>query len=380
MRIFDEAPGHYDPNVSRIVSASGTWKDDSVVAEEYLKRMCCGYGNGLWGEPMEDVYKMTLSGTRMVVHSRSTNLYGTVDNDDFFMYAGGLAAAIRNLDGKSPGLVVTNMINPARPEMTAIDRMMGMELRSRYWNPEWIEGMKKEGFEGANKMSEFVENMWGWQVTVPETMDAARWEQTFEVYVEDKYGMDLKAFFSKNNPYAYQALTARMLETIRKGYWQPTESIKQTLAKEYLGTVIAHGVACCEHTCDNPAFQQYTTDVLSAPGLVHPDTLIQYAEVLKTVTGKTLNERQAEMDKIVQAPPPLQDNGERRLAIPKADDWKIEDDDTGKTGTVEGLEMEETKDSKNNRNVNSAVKPWFFVAVALGCISLFTFGWIRKRF
>ena len=380
VRIFDEAPGHYDLNVSRIVSASGTWKDDSVVAEEYLKRMCCGYGNGLWGEPMEDVYKMTLSGTRMVIHSRSTNLYGTVDNDDFFMYAGGLAAAIRNLDGKSPGLVVTNMINPARPEMTAIDRMMGMELRSRYWNPEWIEGMKKEGFEGANKMSEFVENMWGWQVTVPETMDAARWEQTFEVYVEDKYGMDLKAFFSKNNPYAYQALTARMLETIRKGYWQPTESIKQTLAKEYLGTVIAHVVACCEHTCDNPAFQQYTTDVLSAPGLVHPDTLIQYAEVLKTVTGKTLNERQAEMDKIVQAPPPLQDNGERRLAIPKADDWKIEDDDTGKTGTVEGLEMEETKDSKNNRNVNSAVKPWFFVAVALGCISLFTFGWIRKRF
>ena len=210
-------------NVSRIVSASGSWENDSVVADEYLKRMSYGYGNGLWGEPMEDVYKMALSGTRIVVHSRSTNLYGTVDNDDFFMYAGGLTAAIRELDGKSPELVVTNMMNPAKPEMTPIDRMMGMELRSRYWNPEWIEGMKKEGFEGANKMAEFVENMWGWQVTVPETIDAARWEQTFEVYVEDKYGLDLKEFFSKKNPYAYQAVTARMLETIRKGYWQPTE-------------------------------------------------------------------------------------------------------------------------------------------------------------
>lgn len=173
VRIFDEAPGRYDLNVSRIVSASGSWEDDSVVADEYLKRMSYGYGNGLWGEPMEDVYKMVLSGTRMVVHSCSTNLYGTVDNDDFFMYAGGPAAAIRELDGKSPELVITNMMNPARPEMTPIDRMMGMELRSRYWNPEWIEGMKKEGFEGANKMAEFVENMWGWQVTVPETMDSA---------------------------------------------------------------------------------------------------------------------------------------------------------------------------------------------------------------
>ncbi|MEK7699472.1 MAG: hypothetical protein AAB332_03630, partial [Planctomycetota bacterium] len=97
-------------------------------------------------------------------------------------------------------------------------------------------------------------------------------------------------------------------------------------------------------------------------------------------TGKTLNERQTEMDKIVQTPPPLQDNGKRLLATPKVGDWKIEDDDAGKTGSVEGLEMEEIKDSKNNRNVNSAVKPWFFVAVALGCIGLFTFGWIRKRF
>ena len=84
---------------------------------------------------MEDVYKMALSGTRMVIHSRSTNLYGTVDNDDFFMYAGGLTAAIRELDGKSPELVITNMMNPAKPAMTPIDRMMGMEERSHHFNP-----------------------------------------------------------------------------------------------------------------------------------------------------------------------------------------------------------------------------------------------------
>lgn len=313
IRIFDEAPGRYDLNVSRIVSASGTWEDDSVVAEEYLKRMSHGYGNGLWGEPMEEVYKMVLSGTRMVIHSRSTNVYGTLDNDDFFMYAGGLAAAIRELDGKSPHLVVTNSMNPSKPEMTPIDRMMGMELRSRYLNPEWIEGMKKEGFEGANKMSEFVENMWGWQVTVPETIDDTRWEQIFEVYVEDKYGMDLKEFFGKKNPYAYQALTARMLETVRKDYWHPTEEVKQTLAKEYMETVVEYGVSCCEHTCNNPAFQQYAMDVLSTSGLVNPEILIQYAKVLKTATGKTLNERKAEMDKLVQSQVPQLSKAEQSV-------------------------------------------------------------------
>ncbi|MFO0793907.1 MAG: cobaltochelatase subunit CobN [Candidatus Brocadiaceae bacterium] len=85
-------------------------------------------------------------------------------------------------------------MNPTRPEMTPIDRMMGMELRSRYWNPQWIEGMKKEGFEGANKMSEFVENMWAGRSPYWRQWILPDGEQTFEVYVEDKYGMDLKGF------------------------------------------------------------------------------------------------------------------------------------------------------------------------------------------
>ena len=43
-----------------------------------------------------------------MVHSSSTMLYGALDNDDFFMYVGGLAAAVRNIDGESPELVVAN--------------------------------------------------------------------------------------------------------------------------------------------------------------------------------------------------------------------------------------------------------------------------------
>ena len=414
IRIFDEAPGHYDLNVSRIVSASGTWENDAVVADEYLKRMSCGYGNGLWGEPMEEVYKMVLSGTSMVIHSRSTNVYGTLDNDDFFMYAGGLAAAIRKLDGKSPHLVITNIMNPAKPEMTPIDRMMGMELRSRYWNPQWIDGMKKEGFEGANKMSEFVENMWGWQVTVPEAMDFSRWEQTFEVYIEDKYGMDLKGFFDQKNPFAYQALTARMLETVRKGYWQPTEEIKQTLAKEYMEMVIEHGVACCELTCKNPAFQQYAMDVLSAPGLVNTEVLNKYTDVIKTATGKTSHERKEEMDKIVQAQAPSHSRGELPFAHPSFNEWKREEETykiptkstpTGndknisplsspsqgdewkgeKTEVVNGFEMKEVKANEFG-GARCAVplaesdKPWFVTLVILGCTGFFLYGWMRKKF
>ena len=73
------------------------------MADDYIRKLGHGYGNGFWGEPMADVFRMALSGTEKVVHSSSTMLYGALDNDDMFMYMGGLAAAIRSIDGKSAG-------------------------------------------------------------------------------------------------------------------------------------------------------------------------------------------------------------------------------------------------------------------------------------
>ena len=74
------------------------------------------YGQGFWGNKVtseelgvksdEDVsltiFKNALSGSKMAVHSRSGNVYATLDNDDFFQYLGGTAMAIRAVDGKSP--------------------------------------------------------------------------------------------------------------------------------------------------------------------------------------------------------------------------------------------------------------------------------------
>ena len=61
--------------------------------------------------------------------------------------------------------------------------------------------MKQDNYAGAREMSEFVENLWGWQVTVSDAVDAAKWQQVHQVYVEDKYGQDIKAFFNQHNPW-----------------------------------------------------------------------------------------------------------------------------------------------------------------------------------
>ncbi|MEP7310867.1 MAG: cobaltochelatase subunit CobN [Acidobacteriota bacterium] len=271
VRIFDEPPGIFNLNTSTIVAASGTWDTDKGFADDYIRKMGHGYGNGFWGEPMADVFRMALSGTEKVVHSSSTMLYGALDNDDMFMYMGGLAAAIRSIDGKSPELVVTNTRDPGKPEMTSMDKFIGTEFRSRYVNPTWIEGMKKEGYAGAGAMREFVEYLWGWNATVPETVDGAMWKETFDTYVEDKKNLGMKEFFEKSSPYAYQDMTARMVETVRKGYWNADAATTTKLLTEYIESVNAHGASGAELTTGNARLSKYVVEQAKAAGVPVPE-------------------------------------------------------------------------------------------------------------
>jgi cobaltochelatase CobN len=246
--------------------------------------------------------------------------------------------------------------------------------------------MKKEGFEGANKMAEFVDNMWGWQVTMPETIDAARWEQTFEVYVTDKYGMDLEEFFNEKNPYAYQSITARMLEIIRKDYWHPTEEVKQSLAKEYIEFVAEHGAACSVLICNNPVLEEYATDVVANAGLLNQETLNSYTEIIRVTTGKGLNERNNDMHNLVktQAVKPKQSPGQMKQ------DEKLEEkpDETAEqktenlvpeeTEAIEGYEMEE-EIQKTEKGISASSTSWITIVVILMCIGLFYYGWRKGK-
>jgi cobaltochelatase CobN len=296
VRIFDEPPGTFNLNTSRIAEASGTWDSDKGMADDYLRKMGHGYGNGFWGESMEDVFRLALAGTEKIVHSSSTMLYGALDNDDMYMYMGGLATAIRHIDGtdRSPELVITNTRDPGRPEMTTIEKFLGTEFRSRYVNPTWIEGMKKEGYAGAGEMRSFVEYLWGWDATVTETVDDRMWQEVFDVYVEDKHNLGMAEFFERHSPHAYQDIAARMLETVRKGYWKADASTERRLLEEYLGSVNRHGVSCAEHTCGNPRLQKFVIERGLAHGVPVP-LLERFERAMERATGRAIDAAAEEM-------------------------------------------------------------------------------------
>jgi cobaltochelatase CobN len=127
------------------------------------------YGQGFWseggkqgGEELGQVLlKNALSGSKIVIHSRSTTTIGVLDTDDFYQYLGGLAMAIRAVDGKTPEVFVSNMTNPTQAHQETLEKNMGREMRARYLNPEWIKAMMKEGYAGARFIDKVTEHLLG---------------------------------------------------------------------------------------------------------------------------------------------------------------------------------------------------------------------------
>ncbi len=299
VRIFDEPPGTYNLAVSKIAEASGTWDSDAALGDDYLRRMGHGFGNGFWGEPMEDVFRLALSGTEKIVHSSSTMLYGALDNDDFYMYMGGLASAVRNLDGVTPDLVVTNTRDPSMPEMTSLDKFVAGEFRSRYVNPTWIEGMQAEGYAGAGAMREFVEYMWGWDATVTEIIDEAMWQEVFDVYVEDRHELGMREFFAEHSPYAFQDITARMIETVRKAHWTPDGETLTSLLSAHVENILEHGVGCSDNTCGNPRLLRYVVEQALEAGIPVP-AVEAYVAAFEQAIGAPIEELAAAAEEWVR--------------------------------------------------------------------------------
>ncbi len=283
LRIFGSAEGSYGTGLSNAVSASDTWDSNDVLADLYISRMCNAYGENVWGENLRDIFEKNLEGVEATVHSRSTNLYGTLDNDDFFQYLGGLNLAVSYVSGgEYPDSFITNMLVGGDEKIETLKQFLTREMYSRYFNPKWIEGMQEHGYAGAREMADFLENLWGWEATNPDLISDDVWNQVYQTYVADQ---ELSDWLKDNNPHAYQAMTARMLETALKGNWDASDEVLKSLAAEYAESVVNDGVTCCHHTCGNPTLNSYVAGVVSVPG---------FSEAVEAATKQQLEQDEPE--------------------------------------------------------------------------------------
>ena len=124
------------------------------------------------------------------------------------------------------------------------------EFRGRFLNPEWLKGLMKHDYAGARTMgSEFLEYMWGWQVTNPDIIDDWMWEEVKAVYMDDKYQIKLDEFLQQgHNSHVKANMLAIMLVSIHKEFWQANAETIAELAEKFADLVSENGLPGSGHT------------------------------------------------------------------------------------------------------------------------------------
>lgn len=246
VRMFSAAQGKYGNGVSSTVDISETWDDEADIAKNFIKVSGHIYGSDLskWGSREDDIdiFEQNLKGTDAVMFSRTSNLYGMLTSDDPYGYFGSLAMAIRHVDGKSPDMLIANLRDPNSAKMQDVSEFLANELRTRYYNPKWIQEMQDSGYSGATRVLDVINNLWGWQVVYPDGVRSDQWQEFVDIYFDDKYEMKMDEWFKNTNPTVIAQMAEVMLEAVRKGYFQTDSKTIEKLIKklEEITTATGH--------------------------------------------------------------------------------------------------------------------------------------------
>lgn len=258
LRVFGTAPGDYSAGINRMIERSGSWTDRKELAKVYIDRIGHAYSADGSSDAQQERLRSNLKEVRNTYLGRSSNLYGLMDNNDAFDYLGGLSLAVETLSGKVPASHVADHSDPAKPLMQPLTSALITELRGRYLNPAWIKPLMQHGYAGARTMgSEFMEYLWGWQVTNPDIIKSWAWDEVKDVYLDDRYQLGLDEFLEQDsNVHVKTNMMAILLVAAEKKFWQTDAETLQQLSQAWVDLILEHGLPGSGHTRpDHPVFQ-----------------------------------------------------------------------------------------------------------------------------
>lgn len=303
-RIFGGVNGNYGTGITGLVEAGDKWSHEKEIADRYLKNMGTVYTEDSWCEYLPGVFEGALQNTDTVVHPRSSNTTGPLSLDHVYEFMGGINLTIRNVTGRDPDAYFLDLRQPGRAVMKDAREAAMIEARSTILNPRYIREMMEEGPTAAGIFAETVRNMYGWEVMKPDMLEDYLWQEVKSVYVDDSLNLGVKEFFGKKNPYALQEMTAVMLETIRKGYWQADEATTKQIAEFHAGLVREHRPGCSGFVCGNGKLREMVSSLLG------DDSKRAYGNALDSVLTAPENKQEVQgmkMKKEELASPPLEE-------------------------------------------------------------------------
>lgn len=265
MRVFGPVNSGYSTGMMEYTEHSGSWEDEKEIAAGYLNNMGAAYGDeDNWGDVQKDLFAAALSETDVVIQPRQSNTWGPISLDHVYEFTGGLSLTVKTLTGKEPDAYMADYRNRTNRRMQETKEAIAVETRTTILNPTFVEERMKGGAGSAQMFGEIFRNIFGWHVMRPSAMDKEIFNDLYRMYIVDENKFGIQKYFMKVNPAAYQAITAVMLESARKGYWKASTEQLKTTAELHAQIAREKGAACTEFVCDNAKLQTFVANNLDA--------------------------------------------------------------------------------------------------------------------
>lgn len=257
-RVFGGVNGNYGTGITGMVQRGDRWENSSEIAAVYLQNMGAYYGSEqAWEQVQQYALEAALVNTDAVVQPRQSNTWGALSLDHVYEFMGGMNLAVRNVTGREPDAYLSDYRNRNRVRMQELKEAIGVESRTTIFNPNYIRAKMQGGASAAAGFAAVVQNTYGWNVMKPDVVDNELWDEIYDVYVQDKFGMGLRGYFEQQNPAALEEISAVMLETARKGMWHASDEQLATLAALHTELVDKHGPSCSGFVCDNAKLRDF---------------------------------------------------------------------------------------------------------------------------
>ncbi|MFC8501341.1 cobaltochelatase subunit CobN [Pedococcus sp. NPDC057267] len=229
-RIFGSKPGSYGAGVLQVVE-SGTWRDDTDLAEVYTAWGGYAYGRGMDGVPAREDMERNYGRIQVAAKNVDNRESDILDSDDYFQYHGGMVATVRALTGVEPKAYVGDSTSPDAVRTRTLQEETHRVFRARVVNPRWISAMQRHGYKGAFELAATVDYLFGFDATAGVVQDWM-YESIVREYVLDETN---QAFLRHANPWALRGIVEKLGEAADRGLWaQPDPELVEAMQRVYL--------------------------------------------------------------------------------------------------------------------------------------------------
>ena len=263
LRVFGPIGNGYSTGIMGYTENGGLWEKEEEIASEYINNMGAAYGDDSnWGKAQKHLMTEALKNTDVVVQPRQSNTWGPVSLDHVYEFSGGLSLSVRTITGKEPDSYMADYRNRNGRRLQDTKEAIAVEARSTILNPNFIKERMKGGSGTAEMFGKLFRNIFGWNVMRPSAIDPNLYDDLYDIYIKDSQNLGINEYFRQTNPVALQTITAVMMESARKGYWDASDEQLKTTAELHAALTSENGAACTEFVCGNEKLNDYISSNL----------------------------------------------------------------------------------------------------------------------